>query len=514
MGLLGIVFAVILIVCSYCDIKNNSNIQVSSLYQVYLNGNQIGLIEDKDALYNLINEEQDEIKNTYDVSTVYPPNNLEIIKVNTYNDEISDIEDVYRQIEQKDDFTVKGYIITITGTEEANSSDSTDEDLTSNENSETVEVEYTINVLDKEVFDEAIHNYINVFIDEDDYENFINDTQEEIVDVGQIIEAMYFDETITIKEGYISTNSKIYTDASELTQYLLYGDDYTEKEYTVQKGDTISSIAENNKLNVQEFLIANSKFKSEDSLLAIGENVNVSLIDPILSLNYELHVVEDVEQVYEKETVYDKTKDSSYSEVTQAGVTGITRVTQKVKMVNGESSQGTVIVNQEVIREKVNEITTKGSKYTSSSGGVENITGSYVDTGLSWGWPTNSPYIITSPYAWRWGKMHEGLDISGTGYGSPIYAAGAGTVVKCGLGTGSWWSFGNYVIIDHGNNYYTLYAHMASVSVSNGQSVSRGQIIGKMGSTGNSTGTHLHFSVSIGEPYTGSYKFFNPMSLY
>ena len=186
---------------------------------------------------------------------------------------------------------------------------------------------------------------ITAFVNEEDYQNYINNNQEEITSVGQIIEHMYFEENITIKESNISIKDKIYTDATELGQYLLFGTDQTTKKYTVQKGDTIASVAEANQLNPQEFLIANPRFKSEDSLLAIGEEVSVDLIDPILTLVEELHVVEDTEQVYETEEIRDNSKPYDYREVTQAGITGIVRTTQEVKMTNGERSQGPVLLS-------------------------------------------------------------------------------------------------------------------------------------------------------------------------
>ena len=173
---------------------------------------------------------------------------------------------------------------------------------------------------------------------------------------------------------------------------------------------------------------------------------------------------------------------------------------------------GVVIVDQNVITEKVDQVTTKGgSSYTTGR-----ITGSYVDNGETWGWPTNSPYIITSGYEYRWGTFHEGIDISGTGYGSPIYASLDGIVAfvgwngKCGIGAGY------CVLLSHSNGYYTLYAHMVndSSSVSAGQSVTRGQIIGSMGTTGYVTGYHLHFGVWYGEPYASSSHLVNPLSLW
>ena len=123
-------------------------------------------------------------------------------------------------------------------------------------------------------------------------------------------------------------------------------------------------------------------------------------------------------------------------------------------------------------------------------------------------WPTTSTYV-SSPYGWRlhpiWKtqKFHAGVDIS-VGYGQPIYAAASGTVTVATLSS----SYGNYIMINHGNGLYTLYAHMSSMAVSAGASVSQGQVIGYVGSTGWSTGPHLHYEVRVNGSTT------NPMSYY
>ena len=105
-------------------------------------------------------------------------------------------------------------------------------------------------------------------------------------------------------------------------------------------------------------------------------------------------------------------------------------------------------------------------------------------------WPVQGP--ITSPFGWRWGRMHEGIDI-GVGYGTPIHAAAAGTVIYCGWESG----YGNLVVIDHGGNLATAYGHQSSIAVSCGQQVDQGQVIGLVGTTGFSTGPHLHFEVRV-----------------
>ncbi len=105
-------------------------------------------------------------------------------------------------------------------------------------------------------------------------------------------------------------------------------------------------------------------------------------------------------------------------------------------------------------------------------------------------WPV--PGGVTSPFGWRWGRMHEGIDI-GAGYGTPIRAAAAGNVIYCGWEGG----YGNLVVIDHGGSLATAYGHQSAIAVSCGQQVSQGQVIGYVGSTGHSTGPHLHFEVRI-----------------
>ena len=130
-----------------------------------------------------------------------------------------------------------------------------------------------------------------------------------------------------------------------------------------------------------------------------------------------------------------------------------------------------------------------------SGGGGGGGGGSVTPTG-SFIWPTTST-VITSPYGPRIhpvtgevGRMHTGVDI-GAGAGEPVYAADSGTVVCAGVKGG----YGNCVMIDHGNGYITLYGHMSSIAAGYGQSVSQGDVIGYVGSTGMATGPHLHFEV-------------------
>lgn len=118
-----------------------------------------------------------------------------------------------------------------------------------------------------------------------------------------------------------------------------------------------------------------------------------------------------------------------------------------------------------------------------------------AETGGNFMWPAKGAF--TSGYGPRWGKLHAGIDIANASSDVPIVAAAEGAVIRSYYSS----SYGNAVFISHnidGQVYSTVYAHMDSRLVSSGQSVSKGQQIGFMGNTGQSTGKHLHFEIHQG----------------
>lgn len=118
--------------------------------------------------------------------------------------------------------------------------------------------------------------------------------------------------------------------------------------------------------------------------------------------------------------------------------------------------------------------------------------GSAKSSGSGVAWPASG--TVTSGFGYRWGALHAGIDIANS-VGTPIKAAKSGRVIVAGFNAGG---YGNWVIIDHGGGFSTLYGHMSKVRVSEGQSVKQGDRIGDMGSTGHSTGPHLHFETRVG----------------
>ena len=489
------------------------------LYAIYINGTKVGAVKSKESFDEYINQKEEQLREKYNVSKIYTPKGVEIKKIITYSNKYNTNEEIYNTLVKKQNFTVKGIIIEIekeelTDTTENNKSQTTTSKI--GNTPETKKEIITINVTSKDIFDEAIIDLIKAFIDEKTYNAYMESNQSPIVDTGEIVESIYIKENITYREGYISTSEEIFTDKATLTKYLLYGTTKEQEVYTVKAGDTIETIATSHKLNVQEFLIANSEFTSVNNLLYESQKVVVGLINPIISIVVEKHAVKEEVAQYATEIKYDKNLVIGYSYTEREGENGLQKVTRKYQYINGQLADTAFITSVE-IKPSVSKIIVKGERYIP-----------YVADLSYWAWPTNKPYVITTGYEWRWGSFHRAIDIA-LGYGSPIYAANNGTVVaaesgcvrgdiKCNN------QRGNYIIINHNiGGYHTQYMHLASVLVIPGQTVKRGQKIATMGNTGyvvptppygssSYAGTHLDFGVWIGAPYQG-YSI-NPFSLY
>ena len=196
---------------------------------------------------------------------------------------------------------------------------------------------------------------------------------------------------------------------------------------------------------------------------------------------------------YETEITEDDSQPEGYEEITQEGQNGTKQTTLRLTFVNGDQTDA-VVTDEKEISKPVKEKKIVGTAKSSENGG----SGSGESTG-SFMWPVPHTHNITSYMEWRWGRMHNGIDIAGGGdYGQPFVAADGGTVVWSGDDGGG---YGNYVMIDHGNGYMTVYGHACELACSTGDYVNQGQVIGYIGSTGNSTGPHLHFEVRLDGEY-------------
>lgn len=230
-------------------------------------------------------------------------------------------------------------------------------------------------------------------------------------------------------------------------------------EYEVAEGDTVASVA-------KKFGVSSDTIKWQNSLT--GDRIKVGQKLQILPVTGIAHKVQKGDTVYSIAKKYDSNAQAivdfpfntfSNDETFELAIAQTVVVPDGVK-------PSEVITSPRMLR------------ITPDAGSVV-ASGNFV-------WPTQG--TISQNFVW----YHPGLDIANRA-APTVLAADSGTVIYSGCLT---WGYGCHVILDHGNGYKTLYAHMQKMYVSTGQSVSRGNALGQMGSTGRSTGTHLHFEVS------------------
>ncbi len=262
--------------------------------------------------------------------------------------------------------------------------------------------------------------------------------------------------------------------AEEAVTFLQKGT-LEEKKYVAQPGDVLGTIANNHGLTLAEFLTLNPEL-TEDSVVNIGQEVNVTALKPYLEIIVEKEENRKEAIPFANQVVEDANVPKGETKVQQEGKNGERSVNYRISTQNG-ATISSVVTSETVLAEPVNHIVVKGTKVIPSRG-----TGNLA-------WPTVGGYV-SSHQGQRWGRAHKGIDIARPS-NRMIKAADNGKVVSAGYDGG----YGNKIVIDHQNGLRTVYAHLDSISVSVGQTVSQGSAIGVMGSTGNSTGVHLHFEV-------------------
>jgi len=444
-----------------------------SLEQVIEENNVKDLITNENSKYYNNNEKQCidiNIQEGTEIEKIYTPLGLEIEKILTYKTELQSVEDIYSKIAEKKSFTIKGYQFTI----------------------HKEDKESYIYVTDKEIFEQAVNSFIEVYVGTDNYQDYLNNSQLEIKTTGSVLENIYIQEEITVKEKQIPIDNKIYTDSKELAQFLVFGNNPVTKTYTVKPGEMIADVARNNEISSQEFLISNPKYKSVNSLIAVGTEVNIKQTNPQMSVVVEKYIVEDQTTNYQTIYEYDETQYVGYEKTTQEGESGLERIKQRQQIINGllvyAEPKG-----KETLKQTVDKIVVKGDKIKPNVGDLNN-----------WAWPSGTGWTMNSVSGYDWRihpvtgirTFHEGLDIAGLGYNAPIYSANNGTVMTI-VYESSGSAYGNYIVINHNNGYYTLYAHMNRFvpGMKVGDTVLRGQQVGYVGSTGLSTGPHIHYEV-------------------
>ncbi|PKM49168.1 MAG: hypothetical protein CVV02_17290 [Firmicutes bacterium HGW-Firmicutes-7] len=289
---------------------------------------------------------------------------------------------------------------------------------------------------------------------------------------GKTIE-VEFTEEVVIVETFVDATKILSVD--EATK-LITKENQEPKKYIVKAGDCPSTIASDNNMSLESLVQMNPSL-SGNELINIGDEFIVMVPEPELSITTTEEVVYKAPIERATKYVENANKYVGSNTVINAGADGEKRVTALVKKANGNEINRT-IADEAVLKEAKDKVIEKGTKALPSKG----ATGSYIT-------PLTS-YTLSSGYGYRWGGFHYGVDFAAP-TGTSIRAADGGVVTFAGWSGG----YGNLVILDHGNGETTKYGHCSSITVSKGQQVSQYQEIAKVGSTGQSTGPHVHFEI-------------------
>lgn len=285
-------------------------------------------------------------------------------------------------------------------------------------------------------------------------------------------------EAVEYVETEVGINS--FTEQEIFENFLMNGEE-VQKTYTVKKNDTLSQIAERFSLSTTELRDANPRHNESNAYLQIGEVLNLNVVEKPLHVIAEGKLVREESIPFKTSYVSDSTLWRGQYKTIKAGESGSKEVEYSVTFENG----------QELDRIEVAEVITSDPTTKQVASGTKYIMASRGDGGSGEvAWPLRGR--ITSPYGWRSSGFHDGLDIAGN-TGDPIYAAETGVVTFAAWGGG----YGYLIKMDHGDGLETRYAHLSRFKVSYAQEVKRGDLIGLVGNTGNSTGPHLHFEVRI-----------------
>ncbi len=287
-----------------------------------------------------------------------------------------------------------------------------------------------------------------------------------------------FAQNVEVREEYVPT---AYLRSSDGVLSAITKTREEEVEYVVKDNDTIWDIAMTYGMSVDEIMQINP---NASDFIKAGDVLKLNESEPLLQV--KVSYTETVAQTipYENKIIEDANMNKGKTAVVVQGVDGEKEVTREVVLVNGKKYAVNVL-NENVLKEAVTGEIKVGTKIVRGVG-----TGSFSRPAYG----TITARFGSGGRRWSSGR-HTGLDIAAS-TGTPIYASDAGRVTFSG------WkgSYGKMVIINHGNGYETYYGHCSSLLVKTGDVVDRGDLIARVGSTGNSTGAHCHFEIR----YNGS----------
>ncbi|QZY55643.1 M23 family metallopeptidase [Crassaminicella profunda] len=397
-------------------------------YIVKIDGKEVGIVRNKEDLNKIVDALETSLKEKYNTDIVFDERII-FESTKARDEELSKPENLEKNLQKFLDFKVKAYSI-------------------------KVDNKIIASLPKKEDTKKVLEAVKKVYVDE-----------------KKEYDKIYFVEKVKVDEIKVATNQlKTYEDAIKI---ISQG---TEKEelYEVQEGENFWTIAEKNKLSVDDLMIANPSIDPEK--LQIKQKISLVVAKPLLT------VATVEKEKYEEDIPYESKFEETNrlykgdKKIKAKGQVGKKEILAEVVRYNGtEISKKTL--EEKVVKKPKTEIVLKGTKIPPP----DKSTGAFNN-------PTRG--VLTSRFGPRWGKTHRGVDIAAK-TGTPVKAVTTGIVIFSG------WkgNYGNCVIINNGNGIQTLYAHNNKLLVKKGEKVTKGQVISLVGSTGNTTGPHVHFEV-------------------
>ncbi len=431
----------------YASNDNSDNIEkdVHTVYHIYLKNEFLGTVDQKDVIEKILTEKIEKEKGVSKEYHFSLNNQLAYIpeKVFTpiFNNQeaIENVNQAFKEMADAEAIVVDGKPIAFVANKK--------------------EAEQVLKQLKMKYVPEEILNALANGSKEVKHDDFI------YLDVR-------FKEKVTTSKGKVFPEDIL--SVKQAVELLQKGTLETKK-HVVKEGEVLGQIAIDYGLTLKQLLQLNPGLKEEE-LIHIGDELNVTQYQPFVTVVVEMKAVREEVIPFEIEVVKDDSIFKGTTKVKQEGSNGQRIVTYAIERENGVVTKK-VVTNETIVKNPTKKIVVKGTKVIPSRG-----TGDLA-------WPTVGGYI-SSPMGYRWGRQHKGIDIARPSNRS-ILAADNGKVEFAGWDGG----YGNKIVINHRNGMKTVYAHLSKIEVKVGQTVSKGQKIGVMGSTGNSTGVHLHFEV-------------------
>lgn len=430
---------------------DNHKESLNKIYHVYVGNEYMGAVSDSAAVHGIIGKKEEQASNQYKEFSVDASEDVKIIPEQVFSKETNDSETLAK-VEQTLVAQTPAFTLMVDNKPVAYLKDAND-------------------------YDKTIRLLKLQFVSSQELDN-LDTNQQTISDLPALQSGESRIKNISFKQAVSGVTKKVAPNEilspEDAVKFLMTGS-IEQQQYQIQQGDVLGSVAKAHNLTTAELLALNPEI-TVDTVLQIEQPLNVTVAKPFVTIEVkkEKKITDTIP--FEKVIEEDPTMPKGESVTKQQGVAGKKEITYLLTSANGTQTSK-VALEENVLQEPIKHIEVVGTKVIPSRG-----SGNFT-------WPTVGGYI-SSNMGKRWDGQHRGIDIARPSNYN-ILAADNGVVTAAGFSG----SYGNRIVINHNNGYTTLYGHLSSIGVKVGQVVEKGSIVGIMGTTGNSTGIHLHFEL-------------------